>query len=333
MLQQQHDDFFRRLTQAQPTLSATMGKLASYVSENYVQAAFMTTRELAAAAGVSLATVVRFPTALDYPGFPALRASLQDRVNFDLSGVDRLRGLPANNRSPSALLRRIIDSDIESLNGLAHTFSELQLERFVSGLLASHQVIILGFRYVSPLTTYFGYSLAKIKPNVQAYTQSDSSLYDRIRLMTEADTLVVVAFARYPADLVELTRYAHSRGVRILVITDNPLSPVLPMAEVALFARVGMLDFVGSLAAPAALINCVVSELGVRLGEEALERLQAVEDVAGQVGIYIRGGSRSNPLLAWETTNPPQGSAASGVDLANQTRPGPTRQARGGKQR
>jgi DNA-binding MurR/RpiR family transcriptional regulator len=304
MLHSAGDDFFARLAAAQPSLSPKMARLAAFVSENYVQVAFMSTRELANAADVSHATVVRFPAVLGYADFDALRASIQDRVNFDLTGVERLQTLPSTNRSPSALLRRIIDADFESLHALAQTFSEAQLDRFVDMILAANRVTIFGFRYVSPLTMYFGYSLSKIKPNVQAYTHADSSLYDRVRLMNADDVLIVITFARYPTDLVALTRYAHGLGVRILAITDSPLSPVLPLAEVALFAKASMLDFVGSLAAPAALINCVVSEAGVRLGEKALERLQALEDAASTAGIYVRAGSRSTPfegrLLAWE---------------------------------
>lgn len=298
------DDFSTRLAATQARLSPKMAQLAAYVSEHYVPVAFMSTRELAAAAGVSLATVVRLPAALGYASFDAMRASIQDRVNFDLTGVERLQTLPSTNRSPSALLRRIIDADVESLRALAHTFSEPQLERFVGALLDARRVTILGFRYVSPLTVYFGYSLAKIKPNVQALTQADSAHYDRVRLMESGDVLVVIGFARYPADLVALARYAHGRGIPILAITDSPLSPLLPLAEVALFAKVGMLDFVGSLAAPAALINCVVSELGVRLGATALERLQAIEDAARTAGIYVQAGGRSTPppgrRLAWD---------------------------------
>ena len=284
-----------------------MARLAGYVSDNHVQVAFMSTRELATAAEVSLATVVRFPRALGYDSFDAFRAAIQDRVNFDLSGVDRLRTLPVTNRSSSALLRRIIDADVSSLQALAHTFSEPQLERFVNLLLDAQRVTILGFRYISPLTMYFGYSLGKIKPSVRAHTQADSSLYDAIRLMDADDVLIVLAFPRYPMDLVSLVRFAHAQGVRILAITDTPLSPVLPMAEVALFARVSMLDFVGSLAAPAALINCIVSEMGVRLGKVALERLQALEEAADQSNIYVRGGTRSTPvegnLLAWDVAS------------------------------
>ncbi len=294
MIHDDGHDVLARLTVAQPTLTPKMARLAAFVGDNYVQVAFMSTRELAEAAGVSLATVVRFPMMLGYSNFDALRASIQDRVNFDLTGVARLQQATAN-RSPAVSLRRIIDADCESLRALAHTFSEPQIERFTDAVLAADRVTVLGLRYVSPLAIFFEYSLAKLKDNVQAYTHADSSLYDRVRLMDARDLLIVIAFARYPADLVALARYAHRRGVKILALTDSPLSPVLPLAEVALFAKVSMLDFVGSLAAPAALINCVVSEIGARLGEQALARLQALEDAASEGRTYVSAGGQATP--------------------------------------
>ncbi len=89
----------------------------------------------------------------------------------------------------------------------------------------------------------------------------------------------------------------------MLAITDSPLSPILPLAEVTLFAKTSMLDFVGSLAAPAALITCIVSDLAARLGDQAVDRLQALEDVASEAGIYVPAGGRAvrpgASLLAW----------------------------------
>jgi len=289
-------DCFTRLAAVQGRLSPKAARLAAFIIERHVQAAFMSTRELAAAAGVSLATVVRLARTLGFPSFEALRTSIQERVNFDLTGVERLRTLPSRNRSPAALLRRIIDGDLASLRALAHTFSEPQFERFVEAVLAAERVTILGFRYVSPLTRYFAYSLGKIKPHVDGFDHSDSSLYDRIRLMTDGDVIVGIAFARYPAELVTLLVHARKVGRQVLAITDSPLSPLLPLAEVALFAKAAAgLDFVGSLAAPAALINCVVSEIGVRLGSQAIERLQALEDAASEAGIYVKGAD--HPML------------------------------------
>jgi DNA-binding MurR/RpiR family transcriptional regulator len=289
-------DCFARLAAVQGRLSPKAARLAAFIIERHVQAAFMSTRELAAAAGVSLATVVRLSRTLGYPSFEALRTSIQERVNFDLTGVERLRTLPSHNRSPAALLRRIVDGDLASLRALAHTFSEPQFERFVEAILVADGVTILGFRYVGALTRYFAYSLGKIKPRVDSFDHSDSTLYDRIRLMGEGDVIIGLAFARYPADLVTLLDRARKLGRPVLAVTDSPLSPLLPLSDVALFAKAAAgLDFVGSLAAPAALLNCVVSEVGVRLGSQAIERLQALEDAASEAGIYVRGADR--PML------------------------------------
>src|SRR5215208_4915900 len=297
-------DVVARLAIAQPSLTPKMALLAAFVADNYVQVAFMNTRELAAAAGVSPATVVRFPALLGYRSFDEFRSSIQDRVNFDLTGVVRMQQAAQVNRSPAALLRRIIDADCDSLRGLAQTFSEPQIERFANALLVAERVTIVGSRYVSPLAIFFEYSLAKIKANVQSFTHADSALYDRVRLMDAGDVMIVIAFARYPTELVAIARYAHRCGVRLLAITDSPLSPILPLAEVALFAKVSMLDFVGSLAAPAALINCIVADIGLRLGEQAVARLQALEAAASEAGIYVSAGGQpvrgEGTVLAWD---------------------------------
>jgi DNA-binding MurR/RpiR family transcriptional regulator len=304
MLHASGSDVVARVAIAQPSLTPKMGRLAAFVAANYVQVAFMNTRELATAAGVSPATVVRFPALLGYRSFDEFRSSIQDRVNFDLTGVARLQQSAQVTRSPAALLRRIIDADCDSLRGLAQTFSEPQIEQFVNALLVAERVTIAGFRYVSPLATFFEYSLAKIRANVQSFTHADSSLYDRVRLMDAGDVLIVIAFARYPVDLVALTRYAQRCGVRLLAITDSPLSPVLPHSEVTLFAKVSMLDFIGSLAAPAALINCIVADLGLRLGEQSVARIQALEAAASEAGIYVTAGGQplraEGTLLTWD---------------------------------
>lgn len=297
MIQADGHDVLTRLAAALPTLPPKMARLATFVGDNYVQVAFMTTRELAAAAGVSLATVVRLPAALGYRTFDALREGIQDRVNLDLTGVDRLQR-SAPDRAPATLLRRVIDADRETLQALAHTFSEPQFERFAAALLAADRVTVVATRYAAPLATYFEYGLGKLRDGVSAATHADSSLYDRLRLMGEGDVLIVLAFARYPADLIALARYAARCGVRILAITDSPLSPVLPLAEVTLFAKVGragLFDFVGTLAAPAALINCVVCAVAARLGEGGMARLRELEEVAAEAGIYVSTGGRAAP--------------------------------------
>jgi len=299
------DDFFARLRKAQPTLPRKMARLADYVSTNYVKVAIMSTREVAEAAGVSLATVVRFPRVLRYSEFDALRSSIQDRVNFDLTGVERMKTVSASDRSASGLLSRIIERDCESLRALARTFVEADLERFSVRLAKAARVSVFGSRYVGPLADYFAYALGKIKPGVDSLTYVDSTAYDRIRMMdSSAHVIVAIAFPRYPADFMKVLSYASKRGIPILAITDSPLSPVISVAEVAMLAKASMLDFVGSLAAPAALINCVVADLGRRMGRPTLERLQMLEEAAVEGDTYVRSNHHAADGGWQELTHP-----------------------------
>lgn len=295
-------DFFTRLRTAQPALTRQLTKVARFVEARYVDAAFMSTRELAAASEVSLATVVRFARALGYSDFNAFRAAVQEQVNVDLSGVERLKSLPASsNTSPAALLRRIVDEDTQTLQRLAHDFSEAQFERFVDALCGAGRVLVVGFRYVAALASYTGYSLNKIRPGVETCTQADSTLYDRVMQLGPHDVILAIGFARYPSDLVALLQFAHAQDRRMICITDSTLSPLLPLSEASLFAKGSIRDFVGSLAAAGALINCIASELARRLGERALQRLETAERAAQEGGLYAGGHVprtwRNNPAL------------------------------------
>ena len=120
------DDFMARLTAVQGHISPKLAQLAVFVSEHYVQAAFMSMRELAAASGVSLATMVGLPPALGYASLDAMRASIQDRINFDLTAIERLQAsedaahaadiyLHSEGR-PRAAMRRRLAWDEESLD-------------------------------------------------------------------------------------------------------------------------------------------------------------------------------------------------------------------------
>jgi len=281
-----------------------MTRIAAFLGESYLEAGFMSARKLAAATGVSLATVVRFSRVLGYPTFEAFRLGIQERVNFALTGVERLRTLPSQSRSPAALLRRVVDADVASLRGLAQTFSETDFDDVVNALLRARRITVVGFRYTSPLAAHFAYSLGKVKDDVASVGHADSSLYDRVRLMGADDLLVAVALARYPSDLVAVARYARRLHRRLVAITDSALSPLVPLADASLYAKTNMLDFVGSLAAPAALINCLVSEVSVRLGDRAIRRLEAIEDAAREAGIYVRGPWRVGRAVAVDRRRP-----------------------------
>lgn len=292
----------QRLASAYAHMSPKTKQVARFVEANLTDAGFMNTRDLAQAAGVSLATVVRFPRVLGYEDFDAFRLAIRDHVNIELSGVERLKSLPHDEPSVGNLMHQIIKEDVENLRRLSRNLSEQRIERFVEGLQDAERTVVLAFRYVAPLGSYFSYSLNKIKPGVENHTLADSTLYDRIRSMDQRDVIVAIGFARYPSDLVELLRYARSLERRVLCITDSTISPLVTLADTCVFATGTIRDFVGSLAAPGALINCIVSELARRTEPAALKRLGAAEEAAAAGHTYAHGEDVPRPPRRWRSS-------------------------------
>jgi DNA-binding MurR/RpiR family transcriptional regulator len=282
------DDFFARLSAARSRLSPQLLRVAEYFEQNHLHAAFLSTRDIAAAAGVSLASVVRFPRAIGYADIGAVRDAIRDRVRVDLDAVAHLRSLTDDGGSIAAIVKRVVETDVESLTALTRDLSEALVDEAVASIVTARGVRILGFRQSRPLAEYLGYSLAKVIDDVQIDVVGDSAVYDRIALDPPGRLVVVIAMARYPADLHRVTAFARSRGHRILLVTDSALSPFAPLADLSIVARQARLDFVGSIAASAAVLNVLLSAVAVRLGDDAVARLAELDIVARDNDTYLR---------------------------------------------
>ena len=73
-----------RIRQERSHMSKSFAKLADFLLDSYVEAAFMTASELAHTLNLDAATVVRFSQHLGYSGFPKLQREIRARVKHDL---------------------------------------------------------------------------------------------------------------------------------------------------------------------------------------------------------------------------------------------------------
>lgn len=73
-----------RIRQERSNMSKSFSRLADFLLDSYVEAAFMTASELAQALNLDAATVVRFSQHLGYSGFPRLQREIRQRVKKDL---------------------------------------------------------------------------------------------------------------------------------------------------------------------------------------------------------------------------------------------------------
>lgn len=268
--------FVRHLTEKRASLTPKGKALADFVTANPRQAVFMTTRQLARAAGVSEATVVRFVDRLGYPGYPDFIRDLREFVDAQLTLIDRVALAPVN----GATAERVFRVAQEEIANLEEFYANADFETIAKAsrlLIESRCIYVTGSRLSYTFAYYLGWSLTKIRGHVHILKGSDSTSIDWLTI-APADSLVVIfATSRYPNELIRLARLARRLGQKLLVVSDSATCPVNQFADLYIVARCLHFPLIGSPSLMASLINCLTTEMIARGGESLKPHQERLE--------------------------------------------------------
>jgi len=260
------------------TLSPTQKILARHVRANYQAVAFANVAELARDAGVSEASVVRFATALGFSGYPALQQEVRRLVRADLKGTDRFRLTEAQRPTGTGTLDRVLHKELENLAQLGEMQDATALREAATVLRGARRVLVIGARATAPLAFHLWFALDKLGLEVTRSLSADTAATDRLGRMDKRDVVVVIGFPRYLRALVTALDLAGQRGVRRIVMTDSPFSPL--KGEIGLYAPALSVSFVAFHAAPLVLLNALIEEVATADRDSALAALAGFEAVA-----------------------------------------------------
>lgn len=127
-----------RIRESRPSLSPSLKRLADYILDSPIQAAFLTATELAHTLDIDPATVVRFAQRIDYPGYPQLQREIRDRVRGELLSE---KGAPAD--SPAAAGEAALADVVRHLELVRRTFPLEAAAKLLTALDEVERVILL----------------------------------------------------------------------------------------------------------------------------------------------------------------------------------------------
>jgi DNA-binding MurR/RpiR family transcriptional regulator len=268
-------------------ISPSQRRVAEYVLRQYHDVAFMSVTELAKAAKVSPAGVVRFATALDFDGYPEFKRALHVIVRSELRQDERLTA-SLHGRLPRVLAGRVIDQELRNLVTLQSRFNVPQWTEAVRLVVRAPAVVVVGFRAAATLAHYLWYNLRKVKPDVMLHTRAGSVTFEDLLLTDRRALLILMTLPRYSQELLDVARFGRQQGFKRLGLTDIELSPLAPLCTHVLYTEVGETSFTDFLAAPLALLNALVAEVAARSSARSLGRLRQLDDFLAERGYLFR---------------------------------------------
>ncbi|WDZ88035.1 MurR/RpiR family transcriptional regulator [Micromonospora cathayae] len=261
-------------------LTPTQRRIAHCLVQHAATVPYLSAAEVAELAGVSQPSVTRFAVALGHDGYPALRRRVRE-----LTGA-----APAEPTAGDNELQRAVRAEIGNLDRLAGQLADRdRIARAGALLAASRPLPVLGLRAAAPLAAYFAYFAAKVHPDVRVLDTGGSLLTDRLEQAAAAgaDALLAFVLPRYPRETLDALHAARDAGLRVVAITDSPVSPATDHAELVLPAAVGT-DLVFDLhTAPMTLAMVVLQAICDAAPTDTQARLEAFEASAARRQLFI----------------------------------------------
>ena len=252
------------------SLSKRLAQVAQYFLNHPEEVAVTTLVRLADQAQVPPATITRFAKELGFLGFADLQLVFRERLlGPRLSYAARLAepGIgDADLDQPGHVFGSFVQAAVQSLLRIEEALDRDALAAFVEVLASSEVVHVAAARGAFGLGAYTVYGLGSIGLRAHLIDNLGSMRAMQVQAIGPADTLLVMTFDDYTPETVEVARLAADRGLRVLAITDNALSPVAGLAIHVLYVNEARLGHFRSQVPAMVVAQSIIVALGRRLG-------------------------------------------------------------------
>lgn len=280
------NDLTSRINECYGSLSKGQKILATYITDNYDKAVFLTAAKMGQVVGVSESTVVRFATHLGYKGYPEFQKALEEMVRNKLNSIQRME-VTYGRISQSHILETVLQSDQEKIKDTLEHIDEHAFELAVDTIIKAKHIYIVGIRSCAPLAAFMAFYFNLMFENVTLFqTNNSSELFEQMVRISKDDVIIGISFPRYSMRTLKAMEFANNRNAKVITLTDSVHSPMNLYSSCNLIARSDMASIVDSLVAPLSVINALIVALCMKKQGEVAKTLETLEDIWNEYQVY-----------------------------------------------
>lgn len=266
------------LSSGEVKLSKRLQQVAQFVLNNPEDVAIHNIVELAKMADVPVSTITRFSKELNFSGFSELQGVFRQRLlGPRRSQYDQLRGVSSkvsdppneglNLDDPRAVFETFVQSGIDTLCQLADEIDKESLERFVDEIARARMVYVIAGRGAFGVGVYCFYGLSMIGKQANLVDNFGSMRAEQLKFAGKEDVILSMSFDSYTPETIMATQEAAERGLSVLTITDNEMSPIANIGKATLLVREARLGHFRSQIPAMALCQSIMVSVGRKLNQ------------------------------------------------------------------
>lgn len=280
------NELTNRINQAYSSMSKGQKLLATYITDNYDKAVFLTAAKLGEVVGVSESTVVRFASHLGYKGYPEFQKALEEMVRNKLNSIQRME-VTYGRITQSQILETVLQADAEKIKYTLENIDQNAFELAVDIILKAKTIYIVGIRSCAPLASFLAFYLNLMFDHVvQLNTNNSSELFEQMVRISDKDVIIGISFPRYSMRTLKAMEFANNRNAKVITLTDSVHSPMNLYSSCNLIASSDMASIVDSLVAPLSVINALIVALCMKKRGEVVKTLEELENIWDEYQVY-----------------------------------------------
>lgn len=267
--------------------------IAEFILDNFAEACFITSTEIARRLQVSDSSVIRFTRTLGYTGFMdfqrSIRKTYTERINSVSDNItipsERLK-LSIGKLDQSDIMESYFSNVLQNLKSCVNQNDSLSFERAAGLITGSKRKFIVTSRANSCVGDMLLLLLKHLLPDVYETSHPALNVIDHLCDITENDCIVAVSFPRYSEMDLLAAQMAYEAGAKIVLITDKASSPLAKYATQLLTVSVDSNTFFNSYVAVLFTIELLCSFISKKMGYSTEAKLQFIDKYLSKVGLF-----------------------------------------------
>lgn len=267
--------------------------IAEFILDNFAEACFITSTEIARRLQVSDSSVIRFTRTLGYTGFMdfqrSIRKTYTERINSVSDNItipsERLK-LSIGKLDQSDIMESYFSNVLQNLKSCVNQNDSLSFERAAGLITGSKRKFIVTSRANSCVGDMLLLLLKHLLPDVYETSHPALNVIDHLCDITENDCIVAVSFPRYSEMDLLAAQMAYEVGAKIVLFTDKASSPLAKYATQLLTVSVDSNTFFNSYVAVLFTIELLCSFISKKMGYSTEAKLQLIDKYLSKVGLF-----------------------------------------------
>ncbi|TGQ77718.1 MurR/RpiR family transcriptional regulator [Mesorhizobium sp. M8A.F.Ca.ET.207.01.1.1] len=286
-------------------LTPSEEKIVRLLLTDYPTSGLGTASSLARRAGVSDPTVVRLVVKLGYEGFPDFQAKLLAEVEARLHSPLLMMETKRQSGSSDSAVLAYLDSVTAALQKATVATPVQTYERAARLLMeAKGEIVLVGGRFSRHIAGMLAGYLAQFRNGVRDLGVLSPQTFDTLADLGRRDVLVVFDYRRYQLDVMAYASQAAALDVRILLFTDQWLSPISDLAEVTIVSPLEVASPYDTLAPAIAQMEALTAQIVSTLGDDARARIERIEKVRHANAVTLDSDAEGQTVGPRKTAGP-----------------------------